>query len=222
LSAAHHRIARNARIARTAATLLLCGLLAAAAGCSFSPTAARSTPAGKVTVAMPASVMPGQGYAFVPLLPSTSAEKDARVQDEQFRARLQQALERALQDKGYRPVDIARADFLVAYRVGVRDLREVQPVVEETSGATRMSAIECTGAGCSQLVVRNDTGAPVVRYSASERTEGGLQEEMVEPASLRVVWSALNTGTVRPGDGEQARLDAIAAQTLAQLPAHAP
>jgi len=222
LSAAHHRIVRNARTARTAATLLLCGLLAAAAGCSFSPTAARSTPAGKVTVAMPASVMPGQGYAFVPLLPATSAEKDARVQDEQFRARLQQALERSLQDKGYRPVDMARADFLVAYRVGVRDLREVLPVTEASSGSTRMNAVECTGGNCSQLVVRNDTGAPAVRYSASERTEGGLQVEMVEPASLRVVWSALNTGTVRPGVVDQARLDAVAAQTLAQLPAHTP
>ncbi|HRF84428.1 MAG TPA: DUF4136 domain-containing protein, partial [Pseudoxanthomonas sp.] len=82
--------------------------------------------------------------------------------------------------------------------------------------------VECSGGRCSQLVVRNDTGTPVSRYTyvASERTEGGLQVEMVEPASLRVVWSALNAGTVQPGDATQARLDAIAAQTLAQLPAH--
>ena len=70
--------------------------------------------------------------------------------------------------------------------------------------------------------MRTDTGTPVSRYTytTSERTEAGLQVEMVEPASLRVVWSALNAGTVQPGDGDQARLDAIAAQTLESLPPH--
>ena len=210
----------DSRFARIAGPLLLCSLFAVA-GCASAPSAGRA-PAGKVTVAMPATALPGQGYAFVPLLPMTSAEQDARVQDEAFRARLRQALERSLQDKGYVPVDLAKADFLVAYRVGVRDMQEVVPVAEQAGGATRMAAVECSGGRCSQLVVRNDTGTPVSRYTyvASERTEGGLQVEMVEPASLRVVWSALNAGTVQPGDATQARLDAIAAQTLAQLPAH--
>ncbi len=213
-------LSRTARIARIAAPLLLAGALVATTGCSFSPSAARATPGGKVTVAMPASVLPGQGYAFVPVPPSTSAEKDARVQDAQFREQLQLALDRSLQAKGYRPVDIASADFLVAYRAGVRDLREVQAVNEDDGATTRMAGVQCSGGNCSQLVVRNDTGAPVVRYSTSERTEGGLQVEMVEPASLRVVWSALNIGTIRPGAIDQARLDAVAVQTLAQLPPH--
>lgn len=208
------------RLARVAGSLMLCGLFAVA-GCATVPATA-PVPAGKVTVAMPASALPGPGYAFVPLLPKTSAEQDARVRDEAFRDRLQQALERSLQAKGYVPVDMARADFLVAYRVGVRDLQEVVPVAEQAGGTTRMAAMECSGGRCSQLVVRNDSGTPVSNYTyvASERTEAGLQVEMVEPASLRVVWSALNAGTVHPGDGEQARLDAIAAQTLEQLPPH--
>ena len=83
-----------------------------------------------------------------------------------------------------------------------------------------MAGVKCTGAGCSQLVVRSEDGAPVVRFSGRERTEGGLMVEMVEAASLRVIWSALNTGTVSPGDGEQVRLDAAAARTLEQLPAY--
>lgn len=211
----------RSRIARIAAPLLLGGLLVAASGCSFSPTAARSTPAGQVTVVLPATTMPGSGYAFVPMPSITAPEQDARVQDEQFRARLQQALDGALQAKGYRPVDVARADFLVAWRVGVRDVRDVQPVQAETGGTTPMAAIKCSGGSCSQLVVRNEDGAPVVRYHSSDRTEGGLLVEMVEPGSIRVVWRALNTGTVRPGDGEQARLDAIATHTLSQLPAPA-
>lgn len=208
------------RIARIAGPLLLCGLITTLAGCSFSPTAARATPAGHVTVVMPASAMPGQGYAFVPMPAITAPEQDARVQDEQLRARLQQALDAALQAKGYRPVDLARADFLVAWRVGVRDVRDVQAVQADAGGTTPMAGIKCSGGNCSQLVVRSDDGAPVVRYNASDRTEGGLLVEMLEPGSIRVVWRALNTGTVRAGDGEQARLDAIATHTLAQLPAH--
>ena len=207
------------RIARIAAPLLACGLLVTATACSFSPAAARTTPAGQVTVVMPATAMPGQGYAFVPMPSITAPEQDARVQDEQLRARLQQAIDTALQAKGYRPVDMARADFLVAWRVGVRDVRDVQPVQADSGGTTPMAGIKCSGGSCSQLVVRNEDGAPVVRYNASDRTEGGLLVEMVEPGSIRVVWRALNTGTVRAGDGEQARLDAIAAHTLAQLPA---
>ena len=40
------------------------------------------------------------------------------------------------------------------------------------------------------------------------------------PQTCRVVWRALNTGTVRPGEWTQDRLDAVATQTLAGLPAY--
>lgn len=212
-----HRSARSAGA-------LLCGLLLATAGCSFSPGAARNAaPAGHVTVTTQASVLPGQGYAWVPLPASTAPEQDARVQDEQFRAGLQTALDRALQAKGYRPVDRAGAAFLVAHRVGVRDLRETQPVrAEQPAGTTPMAAIKCTGGSCSQLVVSNESGEPVLRYRTTERTEGGLLIEVIEPGSIRVVWRALNTGTVRPGEWTQERLDAVAAQTLADLPPYRP
>jgi hypothetical protein len=208
---------RAVRIVAT--SLLLCGLVAAA-GCSFSPTTARNAPAGHVTVTMPASAMPGQGFAFVPMPPMTAPEKDPRVQDEEFRGRLMQALGRALQAKGYRLVPVDQAHFLVAWRVGVRDVNEVTASQVDAGGTTRMAGVKCTGAGCSQLVVRSEDGAPVVRYSERGRTEGGLMVEMVDSGSLRVIWSALNTGTVSPGGGQQERLDAVAARTLEQLPAY--
>ena len=43
--------------------------------------------------------------------------------------------------------------------------------------------------------------------------------EVIEPRTVRVLWRALNRGDVKRGDGEQASLDAIAANTLKQLPA---
>ena len=100
-------------------------------------------------------------------------------------------------------------------------MRDVQATQVESGGSTRMAGVKCTGGGCSQLVVRSDDGAPIVRYSERGYTEGGLLVEMVESQSLRVIWSALNTGTVNPGGGQQDRLNAVAARTLEQLPAYA-
>lgn len=205
------------RLARFALPLL-CGALVAAWG--LPAVAQRTTPGGQVTVKMPATAMPGKRFAFVPVPATTAPEQDARVQDAQFRARLQEALARALQAKGYtRVTQRAQADFLVAWRVGVRDLRDVVPVRAEPGGATPQAEIRCSGDGCSQVVSRGDDGSPVVRYAKSDRVEGGLLVEALEPKSIRVVWRAVNTGTVT-GKGEQARLDAVARQTLAQLPAY--
>ena len=205
------------RLARLALPLL-CGVLAVSWGTSV--LAQRTTPTSQVTVKMPASAMPGKRFAFVPVPATTAPEKDARVQDAQFRARLQEALSRALKAKGYTRVEqLGQADFLVAWRVGVRDLRDVVPVRAEPGGATPQAEVRCSGDGCSQVVSRGDDGSPVVRYAKSDRVEGGLLVEALEPKSIRVVWRAVNTGTVT-GKGEQARLDAIAKQTVAQLPAY--
>ena len=87
---------------------------------------------------------------------TTTAEQDARVQDAQFRARLQQALDGALQAKGFRPVPLGEADFLVAWRVGVRDVSDVRATEVEAPGTTRMAGVKCTGDGCSQLVMRSE------------------------------------------------------------------
>lgn len=205
---------------RATASLLLCCMLAATAACSFSPSAARApAPAGHVTVTTQASVLPGQGYAWVPMPAPTAPERDARVQDAQFREALQASLDRALQAKGYRLVDRADAAFVVAHRVGVRDVNEVLAVPGEAGAVTPMAGVKCSGGSCSQLMVTGE-GTPAQRTRSSERTEGGLLVEVIEPRSVRVVWRALNTGTVRPGEWTPDRLDAVATQTLSGLPAY--
>jgi hypothetical protein len=43
--------------------------------------------------------------------------------------------------------------------------------------------------------------------------------EVIEPRSIRVLWRALNRGTVQPGKVTAQRLEAVATETLARLPA---
>ena len=113
----------------------------------------------------------------------------------------------------------ADAAFVVAHRVGVRDVNEVLAVPGEAGAVTPMAGVKCSGGSCSQLMVTGE-GTPAQRTRSSQRTEGGLLVEVIEPRSVRVVWRALNTGTVRPGEWTPDRLDAVATQTLSGLPAY--
>ena len=65
----------------------------------------------------------------------------------------------------------------------------------------------------------NDS-VPTMKVVTTDHAEGGLMIEVIEPRTFRVVWRALNRGDVKRGDGGQASLDAIAANTLKQLPAN--
>lgn len=194
--------------------------LALVAGGSLAKTH-KVAPTSEVTVSMPATRLPGPRYAWVPMPARLDAESDPRVLDPQFRQRLQAALDRALKAKGYEAApSAAQADFLVAYRVGVRDGEETLLRNEGVGSApTPQATIECNSNGCSQMVVPGGDGAPVMDVTRARYVEGALQIEVIEPKSIRVVWRALNKGTVRRADGSQSRLDGIARDTLAQLPA---
>ncbi|MEO8365067.1 MAG: hypothetical protein ABI538_02555 [Pseudoxanthomonas sp.] len=77
--------------------------------------------------------------------------------------------------------------------------------------------VTCDWADCSQLVVMTDS-TPTMKVVTTDHAEGGLMIEVIEPRMIRVLWRALNRGEVKRGDGEQGSLDAIAANTLQQLP----
>jgi len=196
--------------------------LAAACGLAVWGTASAAgvTPSSQVTVSMPATQLPGLRYAWVPMPAQLPAESDPRVLDPQFRQRLQEALDRALQAKGYqRAGSTAQADFLVAYRVGMRDGEQALLRNEGVGSApTPQATVECNSNGCSQMVVPGGDGAPVMDVRRTRYVEGGLQIEVIEPKTIKVVWRALNRGTVKRSDRGQAQLDTIARTTLAQLP----
>jgi len=200
---------------------LVAGVLLAGTTGALLPTAVTAAP--KVTVLKPAATLPGTRYAWVPMPAPLAVEADPRVQNPEFRAQLQAALDKALQAKGYQPAGgLSQADFFIAYRVGVRDLE--QTLVKESPGAmpTPEATIGCSGGDCSQLVTRGTGGAPVLKTTTEEQVEGGLLIEVLEPNSIRVVWRALNRGTVKRKDVGKVQLDTVARDVLAQLPAAKP
>jgi len=195
--------------------------LALTAALAFAlPAAAQQ---GSVKVSKTATSLPGPRYAWVTSPTTLPAESDQRVQDPAFRKRLQAALDKALQAKGYRLVSGAsQADFIVAYRVGVQDVEEVHVKdvpVPKGDGSVPQAAIECRAGGCSQLVTQTSGGQAALKTTVKHSTEGGLLVEVIEPKTIRVLWRALARGAVKQGEAKQSRLDVIAVQTLDSLPA---
>ena len=173
----------------------------------------------RVTVSKSAASLPGPLYSWFPMPKVLPIESDPRVADAKFRGQLQSALDKALQAKGYRLAAAgAKPDFIMAYRVGVRDV--TQTTMDETAGSSApQSTVQCGSEGCSQIVISGNNGAPEMKVESESSVEGGLLIEALEPGTVRVLWRALNRGTVKPGALSQERLDTVARSTLAQLPA---
>lgn len=181
--------------------------------------------ATQVTVSKRAASLPGPRYQWVAMPTAMAEEQAPEVQDARFRAELQAALDKALQAKGYRRADTGTTpDVIVGYRVGVRQVEET--TVEDMPGGdgTPQAAFQCSGGDCSQVAVMGNEGTPVMKLDTEHRTEGGLLVEVLEPGTIRVLWRALNRGTVKRGKVTPARLETIARDTLKSLPAasHAP
>ncbi len=205
----------NARSLRTGVLALLAVVLAA---CSSTPTV--EGPRAHVTVQHPAASLPGPSYAWVDLPGQRRAESDPRVTDAAFREKLRQSIDTAMGEKGYRLADDpAGADFILAYRVGVQDVQNAALVSRGgQNAATPLAAIECSGGACSQIVTRDADGVPLMKLKTTDTVEGGLLVEVLEPRTVRVLWSAYNRGTIKQGAVTEARLVDVARTTLAQLP----
>ena len=173
----------------------------------------------QVEVSKRAASLPGPVYTWFPMPKVLPGESDRRVTDATFRAQLQAAFDTALKAKGYRPAAAGeKANFLIAYRVGVRDLTQTT-VHDAPEASMAQSSVQCGLDGCSQIVTTTGGGTPEeMKLETTTSTEGGVLVEVLEPGTVRVLWRALNRGTVKPGAISQKRLDAVAKNTLAPLP----
>ena len=104
---------------RLAMVTIAIGAVLAAAGCS----SLKVNVLRDATVAIP----PGSTWAWGPEPSEKKPEElDPRVNNSVIHGRIKQAVEGVLEQKGYRRIDDpALADFLVAYRVGVKNSRQV-------------------------------------------------------------------------------------------------
>ncbi len=135
-------------------------------------------------------------YAWdpTPLTPKHPAELDPRANNPTIHGRVKRAIETVLASKGFRQVDPATADFLVQYRVGVRDRREWQQTATGGPGARHM------------------TVRPL------EYTEGGLMINLVERSTGKVAFQSLGLEDVTKEDAsEKAILDDVT-RLLKELP----
>jgi hypothetical protein len=172
----------------------------------------------QVEVSKRAASLPGPVYAWFPMPKVLPGESDRRVTDATFRAQLQAAFDSALKAKGYRPAAAGETpNVVIAYRVGVRDVSQTT-VHDAPEASMAQSSVQCGLDGCSQIVTTTGGGTQEMTLETATSTEGGVLVEVLEPGTVRVLWRALNRGTVKPGAISQKRLDAVAKNTLEQLP----
>ena len=115
-----------------------CAVVAIAIGGWLMATGCSSL---KVDVDRDAAIVipPGSTWAGGPEATSKRPEGlDPRVNNSIIHGRVQQAVETVLAQKGFRRADVDSADFFVAYRVGVKDARQV--VTQAVTGANGSEA----------------------------------------------------------------------------------
>lgn len=198
-------------------TTLRIAVLALAAGL----LAACATGGPRVSTLVEPDFAPRAGatYAWQPVQRTRPEELDPRVDNDIVRGRIERGLERAFEARGWRRADAVGADYLLSFRVGVRDARETRTETREPNPfpATR---IVCGVRGCVPISVWGWYGPPVTTTRTIEYVEGGVMVDLVERATGRLVWrSTIADRLVRPRMPSQEETDAAMARAVEGLPA---
>jgi Domain of unknown function (DUF4136) len=158
------------------------------------------------TVPIPA----GATWAWGPEpTPKRSDELDPRVNNSIIHGRVQRAVETVLAEKGFRQTDPARADFLVEYRVAVRDRREM---VTQTVGSPVPYGFGGPGWAWGYY------GPPVVTTREIRYTEGALLIDLVQQATGKLAFRAIGRESVTRDDGSAEAVHEVVTRLLRDLP----
>jgi len=170
--------------------LLLAGALYLVAGCASSIEV-------KTYVNPEIRIPAAPTYAWSPKPPARTkpAELDPRATDPALNERIRRAIESALEAKGFRREAAATAQFLVTYRVGVRDREQWT----QSSGGP---------AGMRSMTMRQ-----------IEYTEGGLRLSLFERSTGTLAYQALGLDDVTEGrPRSEAELRDVVLELLQDLP----
>jgi hypothetical protein len=156
------------------------------------------------TIAIP----PGSTWAWGPEpTPKRPDELDSRVNNSIIHGRMQRAIEAVLEQKGFRRADPATADFLVAYRVGVKDARQV------VTQAVPTGPPYWGGWGWGYY------GPPLVTSQEISYTEGALVIDMLQRSTGKLAFRAVGRDTdVTQADLSDEGIQKIVAKMLSGLP----
>jgi hypothetical protein len=154
-------------------------------------------------------IPPGSTWAWAP----EPAEKrpdelDPRVNNSIIHGRVKQAVETVLAQKGYRQTDPNRADFLVAYRVGVRDSRQL------VTQAVPVGPMYWGGWGWGYYGPPPMAITREVTYS-----EGALMIDMIQRSTGKLAFRATGQDQdVTGADGSEEQIQKTVTKLLQDLP----
>ena len=183
-----------------ALTAIAMGGLLVAAGCSSL----------KVNVIRDHAITipPGSTLAWGP--PPTEKkpdELDPRVNNSIIHERVQRAVERVLAQKGYRQTDPNSADFLVAYRVGVKDARQV---------VTQAAPVGPYWGGWGWGYYGPP---PMVTSREITYAEGALMIDIIQRSTGKLAFRSIGVDqNVTGADGSEAQIQKTVEKLLQELP----
>ena len=182
------------------AAMAIGGLFVAAGCSSLKVNVIRDS-----TVAIPA----GSTWAWGPPSPEKRPEElDPRVNNSIIHERVQRAVDRVLAQKGFRQTDPGRADFLVAYRVGAKDARQMvtQPI---PVGPAYPGGWGWGYYGPPPMMVSRE-----VTY-----TEGALMLDMTQRSTGKLAFRAIGVDQdVTSADGSEEQIQKTVEKLLQELP----
>ena len=134
-------------------------------------------------------------------------ELDPRVNNSIIHDRVQRAVERVLAQKGYRQTDPNSADFLVAYRVGVKDSRQV---------VTQAGRVGPYGGG---WVWGYYGPPPMVTSREITYAEGALMIDIIQRSTGQLAFRSIGVDQdVTGANGSEAQIQKTVEKLLQELP----
>ena len=157
------------------------------------------------------AIAPGSTWAWGPQpAEKRPDELDPRVNNSIIHERVRRAVDRVLAQKGFRQTDPNSADFLVAYRVGVKDARQVVtqtiPVGPNYWGGW--------GWGWGYY-----GPPPMVTSREITYTEGALMLDMMQRSTGKLAFRAIGVDQdVTGADGSEEKIQKAVEKLLQELP----
>lgn len=154
------------------------------------------------------------GWATEPPAPAASAD-NADFDNELTRRRLRNAIDGELQAQGLAPADVARADFVVSYKLAVSN--KIQRLANPDT-PVMAPVIQCNTRACWSSLTLGYAGPPPETKREIEYREGSLIVDLQQRSSNRLAWRGIwRDRLAEPADMSEPALYKIVTSTMKGL-----